>query len=140
MKREIDYIAIHSTATQPDTKVESILNYWKEVLKWNNPGYHILIDRFGVDHQLQDFDKIANGVRGFNHNSIHISYIGGVDKEFKPKDTRTDAQKVSIMNAIYDVFKYAGYDLQILGHRDFPNVKKACPSFDAKEEYKWILA
>ena len=24
------------------------------------------------------------------------------------------------------------------GHRDFPNVKKACPSFDAKSEYKDI--
>jgi len=24
----------------------------------------------------------------------------------------------------------------IQGHRDFPNVKKACPSFNAKEEYK----
>jgi N-acetylmuramoyl-L-alanine amidase len=28
---------------------------------------------------------------------------------------------------------------QIQGHRDFPKVKKACPSFDAKNEYAWIL-
>ena len=26
----------------------------------------------------------------------------------------------------------------IQGHRDFPDVKKACPSFNAKEEYKHL--
>jgi N-acetylmuramoyl-L-alanine amidase len=26
----------------------------------------------------------------------------------------------------------------IQGHKDFPNVAKACPSFDAKAEYKNI--
>ena len=30
--------------------------------------------------------------------------------------------------------KYKGCIAQ--GHRDFPNVNKACPSFDAKNEYK----
>jgi N-acetylmuramoyl-L-alanine amidase len=138
--RKINYIVIHCTATQPDAKVKSIQNYWHKTLGWNNPGYHILIDPNGTPHQLQYFDNIANGVRGFNKDSIHISYIGGVDEEYKPKDTRTDQQKIGIMNAIYKAIEYAGHDVQILGHRDFPKVKKACPSFDAKETYSWVLA
>ena len=28
-------------------------------------------------------------------------------------------------------------DAIIQGHRDFPNVKKSCPRFDAKDEYNF---
>ena len=95
--RDIKYIVIHCTATSPDTKKESILNYWKNVLKWKSAGYHKLIDKFGIIHELAKYEQVTNGVKGYNSNSIHFSYIGGVDEVGKPKDTRTPKQKESLL-------------------------------------------
>lgn len=133
MSREIKNIVIHCTATSQNAQVSSIVKYWRNVLGWKSPGYHLLIDKFGNIHQLQHFDKMANGVRGHNTDSIHVSYIGGVE-DGVPRDNRTEAQKKSMAKAIiYLLQKYPGAELK--GHRDFEGVKKACPSFSVKEYY-----
>jgi N-acetylmuramoyl-L-alanine amidase len=124
--RLINYIVIHTTATVQDVKVESILNYWKNNLGWANPGYHFLIEASGKIHQLQPLEKPSNGVRGFNKNSVHISYIGG-----KFKDDRTIEQIYSmtgLVKGLSSVYPKA----KIQGHRDFPHVTKLCPNFDVK--------
>ena len=139
MKRKVKYIVLHCTATNPDATVESIKRYWKENLGWKNVGYHILIDKNGLPNYLADFNSITNGVKGYNHESIHISYIGGIDEKGKPKDTRTMPQKATILDCIREVLEWYGEKLIIQGHRDFPNVNKACPSFDCSE-YSWITA
>lgn len=139
--RKIKYIVIHCTATGQNAKVESIQNYWKNYLKWKSPGYHILIEADGSRNYLQSFDIPSNGVKRFNNVSIHISYIGGVDSKNNPVDNRTEKQKVSILTAIKEAMDYCvktGSKPIIQGHKDFPNVKKACPSFDSKKEYLWI--
>lgn len=138
-KRHIDYIAIHCTASQPTATPEAILRYWRNHLGWKNPGYHLLIDTKGVVHRLLPFDQIANGVRGFNHNSVHISYIGGITREGRPIDNRTAAQKEAILLCINEVIEWSdNKKLIIQGHRDFPKQNKACPCFDAKAEYKHL--
>jgi N-acetylmuramoyl-L-alanine amidase len=141
--RKVNKIVIHCTATPQDTKVSSILNYWKNDLKWRRPGYHILIDAAGGKHYLAPFEDITNGVAGHNALSVHISYIGGVDAKGKPLDTRTDLQKARILDAIREVIYWMRRErlhldgLEIVGHRDL--AAKACPSFDAKKEYSWIM-
>ena len=131
MSRDIQYIVVHCTATQPDTKIENIQRYWKEQLDWNNPGYHFIIRRDGIIVQLQSIDKVANGVAGYNTQSVHISYIGGVDKQNQPVDNRTYEQKEAMFDKLVELSeKYPHAKIQ--GHRDFPGVKKACPSFDVK--------
>lgn len=140
MKRSIKFIAIHCTATQQTATVASIQRYWREVLKWKSPGYHLLIEPNGKIHRLLDFNGIANGVRGFNNHSVHISYIGGIDRKGNPLDNRTDAQKKAILDCINEVIAWSENKcLVIQGHRDFPNANKACPCFDAKAEYKGII-
>ena len=135
--RNINYIAIHCTATQPESSIASIQNYWKNNLGWKNPGYHYIIDRFGNVINLLPIELVSNGVQGFNSQTINISYVGGIDKSGKPKDTRTEAQKQSILKLLKELrVKFPKAKIQ--GHRDFPNVKKACPSFDAKKEYSLI--
>lgn len=137
MKRAIKYIAIHCTATQPTATIAAILRYWKDHLGWKNPGYHLLIEPNGTINRLLPFDGIANGVRGFNNHTIHISYIGGITKEGKPVDNRTDKQKKAILDCIAEVKEWSeNKNLIIQGHRDFPNQNKACPCFDAKAEYR----
>lgn len=135
-KREIKYIAIHCTASQQTATPEAILRFWKNHLGWKNPGYHLLIDAKGVVHRLLPFDYVANGVRGFNHNSVHISYIGGITRQGRPIDNRTPEQKKAILDCIAEVKEWSiNKNLIIQGHRDFPKQNKACPCFDAKEEY-----
>lgn len=140
MKRPIKYIAIHTTATPQTTSVMAIQRYWKESLGWKSPGYHLLIEPNGTIHKLMDFNGVANGVKGFNKESIHISYIGGVDKQGKPVDNRTAVQKQAILKCIKEVIEWSDNKCLIIqGHRDFPNAKKACPCFDAKAEYRGII-
>jgi N-acetylmuramoyl-L-alanine amidase len=135
--RKIDYIVIHCTATQPNATKQSILNYWKNVLKWKTVGYHRLIDANGVINELAKYEDITNGVKGYNHNSIHFSYIGGIDVKGNPKDTRTSKQKESLLYLIKQAKKQFPNAI-VQGHKDFEGVKKACPSFEAKIEYKSI--
>lgn len=133
--RTIKYIAVHCTATAQTATVENIQKYWREHLGWQLPGYHFIIKPNGEIAHLLDIEKVSNGVAGFNHEIINISYIGGVDANNVPKDNRTDAQKSSLLKLLKELkTKFPNSIIQ--GHKDFPNVKKACPSFDAKNEYK----
>ena len=133
--REIKFLAVHCTATPQTATVSSIQSYWRNVLKWKMPGYHFIIKPDGEVVQLLDIEKVSNGVKGFNSVSINISYIGGVDAQNKPIDNRTEAQKKALLDLLKKLKKQFPKAI-IQGHRDFPEVKKACPSFEAKEEYK----
>ena len=65
-----------------------------------------------------------------------ICYIGGVEQDGKtPKDTRTNKQ-VDSLESLLLTLKAIHTDSVVHGHRDFAN--KACPSFDATEEYCYI--
>ncbi len=130
--RNIKYIVIHCTATPPTTTVESIKRYWKEVKGWGDiPGYHYLIKADGEIITLLDESKNSYGVYAHNSECINIAYVGGIDKEGKPKDTRSSTQQASMFRKIIQLtHKYP--KAEVKGHRDFPNVHKACPSFDVK--------
>jgi len=127
--RQIKYIVLHCTATQPHATVEAIQRYWREQLGWKSPGYHYIISANGGVKQLADEAQVTNGVAGYNQVSIHVSYIGGIDTKMEPSDTRTPEQLQSMKRLIRKLkTKYPQATIQ--GHRDFPRVKKACPSFD----------
>ncbi len=130
--RNIKYIVIHCTATPPNTTIESIKRYWKEVRGWGDtPGYHYVIKRNGEMIRLLPEDKNSNGVYLHNSSCINIAYIGGIDKDGKPQDNRTSAQQQAMFDKIVELTeKYKG--AEVLGHRDFPDAKKACPCFDVK--------
>jgi N-acetylmuramoyl-L-alanine amidase len=113
--------------------VASIQRYWRENLKWRSPGYHFLIEANGTVHNLHPINLPSNGVAGHNASSIHVSYIGGVNGQ-RAVDNRTEAQKTALLRILTDLKKQFPNAI-IQGHRDFPRVAKACPSFDARKEY-----
>jgi N-acetylmuramoyl-L-alanine amidase len=131
-QRHINFIVVHCTATPANTTIESIKHYWKEQRGWGDTvGYHYIIKANGEVIQLLAESKNSNGVYAHNSECINMAYIGGIDKDGKPKDTRTKAQEDAMFNLIVKLTeRYKG--AEPLGHRDFPNVKKACPSFDVK--------
>ncbi|TDX86183.1 N-acetylmuramoyl-L-alanine amidase [Epilithonimonas xixisoli] len=135
--RAIKYLVLHCTATPQTTTIESIKDYWKRVLGWKNPGYHFMIKANGEIVNTFPIENIANGVAGYNTPSIHIAYIGGVDAKNNPLDNRTDAQKASQIKLLKEL-KLKFPTAIITGHRDFPKVNKACPSFDVKTWLKQI--
>jgi N-acetylmuramoyl-L-alanine amidase len=130
--RNIKKIVVHCTATPITATLESIKNYWKTVRKWGDtPGYHYLIKRDGEVENLLSEDKVSYGAYGHNMESIHIAYIGGIDAAGNPADNRTISQLDSMYYLIAGLLlKYP--KSEPCGHRDFPNVKKACPCFDVK--------
>jgi len=92
----------------------------------------------GTIEQGRDVDKIPAHVEGHNSDSIGVCYIGGIDKNtLQPKDTRTKAQKEALVKLLKELRELYP-DAVIQGHRDFAGVKKACPCFNAKDEYKDI--
>lgn len=135
--RKIKYIVVHCTATQPHASIAAIKRYWREELKWQSPGYHYIIDAFGTAHHIHPESLPSNGVAGYNTPSIHVAYIGGIDKAGRPFDSRTIYQKQALEELLQHL-KRRYPEAVIQGHRDFPAVKKACPSFEAKAEYRHI--
>lgn len=143
--RNIQYIAVHCTASHQSQTIEGLKQEFKRK-GWVNPGYHYVISPDGKITQLLDEDKVSNGVKGFNSVSINVAYIGGIDVNGKPIDNRTDAQKTSLRSLLKMLQKK--YPTAVIqGHRDFspdlnkdgkitPNEwMKSCPCFNAKEEY-----
>lgn len=145
-KRKIDKIIVHCTATPEgeDATVEQIRKEHK-AQGWSDIGYHYVVYRDGSIHMGRDVDIQGAhcAEHGGNIGSIGVCYVGGVEarrkdvayKDLKAKDTRTEAQKASLLSLLIDLKSmYPG--VRIYGHRDFSN--KACPSFDALNEYRCL--
>lgn len=135
--RTITHIVLHCTATAQTAKIDSILKYWKNTLGWKSPGYHHIIKADGEVVDLLPIDQVSNGVAGHNAHSIHVSYIGGIDKKGNALDNRTDAQKAAQIELLKK-YKAMFPGVVICGHRDFPKVKKSCPSFDVAAWLKTV--
>lgn len=129
--REITEIIIHCSATVEGKHftVEDI-DRWHKARGWQGIGYHYVIYLDGSIHRGRDLNKIGAHCTGHNKNSIGICYIGGVDKNNKPKDTRTEAQKESLEQLIKEL-KCRYPNARLFGHRDFAN--KACPCYDVHQ-------
>ena len=141
--RQIKRIFVHCTAGPQTQTVAEIQRYWKNVNKWKSPGYHYIIKPDGEIVPLQPEDKPSNGVAGYNSTSINVCYIGGVDKQGRAVDNRTDAQKESLIKILKDL-KSRYPDAEILGHREIwgqdpSKWHKMCPCFPAKAEYEHIM-
>lgn len=125
----IKYLTIHCAATPRgrDVKAATIVNIGKE--RFGQASYHYVVELDGtVVRTLRDDQRGAH-VGGHNTGNIGICYVGGVEADMKPADTRTDAQKVALRKLVAEYrAKHPG--IVVRGHRDWPGVAKACPSFD----------
>ena len=133
--RTINEIIIHCSAT-PEGRDYTVsdIRRWHLARKFKDIGYHYVIYRDGSVHTGRPVARA--GAHCFKHNahSIGICYIGGLAMNGKtPKDTRTEAQKVAIVQLLKDLHnRYP--KATIHGHREF--AAKACPCFDVHAEYK----
>ena len=146
--RQIKYIAVHCTAGSQKQSIDDLRAEFRRK-GWKKPGYHFVVKPDGGIVQMLDEEEVSNGVKGYNSVIINVAYIGGIDAQGKATDNRTEAQKQSLENLLRILRgKYPKAVIQ--GHRDFsPDLNgngkiekcewmKACPCFDAKEEYAHI--
>ena len=134
--REINKIIVHCSATREGENfdVAEIRRWHVEGRGWSDIGYHFYIDLYGEIHKGRDIAKIGAHTKGQNRNSIGLCYCGGVEADGKtPKDTRNEEQKQALI-CVLRTLKAMYPNAVIHSHRDFAN--KACPSFDATNEYE----
>lgn len=148
--RRITRIFVHCTASwQNNTTVESLRREFRDK-GWKAPGYHYVVFPDGKVFKMLEEGLVANGVKDYNSNSIHVAWVGGIKYDVKRRlisvDNRTDEQKVALFDLLTKLkIRYRG--AMILGHRDIsPDLNhngvidpweriKDCPCFDAMIEY-----
>ena len=136
--RSITKIIIHCSAT-PEGKDYTVqqIRQWHTTPKpkgngWQDIGYHFVIYRDGTVHKGRPIEQSGAHTYGHNAHSIGICYIGGCAKDGKtPKDTRTEAQRLALINLCRDL-KASYPKATIHGHNEF--AAKACPSFNVQTD------
>ena len=134
--RNINKIIVHCSATKEGKafNVADIIR-WHKQRGFATIGYHWVVLLDGTIQQGRAEMTMGAHCLGHNANSIGICYIGGLDRNGQPKDTRTPAQKKALLELLKRLKKDYP-NATIHGHREFAN--KACPCFDAKNEYKTL--
>lgn len=133
--RKINKIIIHCTAT-PEGREHDVADIRRWHLKrgFNDIGYHYLIHIDGTIEEGRPINKQGAHCSGQNRGSIGVCYVGGMSKDMKKaKDTRTQAQKDSLIKLMHELIYKYNKDMTIHGHNEYAN--KACPSFNVQEEY-----
>lgn len=131
----VEYLIVHCSATPPkmDIGVKEI-DRWHRQRGWLGCGYHLVIRRDGTVEKGRPITQPGAHVRGFNHSSIGVCLVGGVDEKNKPEANFTEAQYESLRRTLDSLFE-TFHKAVLRGHRDMPEVHKACPSFDCQPWY-----
>lgn len=151
---KIDSIVIHCSATKAGVNLTAAdIDRMHKERGFNKIGYHYVINLDGTIETGRPHSECGahcntKGLSGvsYNKHSIGICYIGGLDCNGKPADTRTKAQKESLRKLV-DTLCQQYVILEVLGHRDAsPDIDndgeiepqewiKQCPCFDVASEF-----
>lgn len=131
--RNINKIIVHCSATKEGKAfTANDITRWHKERGFATIGYHYVVLLDGTIQQGRAEMVMGAHCKGYNANSIGVCYIGGLDVNNNPKDTRTEEQKEALLTLLKRL--KADYPkATIHGHCEFSN--KACPCFDAKTEY-----
>ena len=143
-----DTIIIHCSATRAGQDITAAdIDCWHRARGFWSIGYHYVIRLDGTIEPGRDVTLDGAHCMGWNQRSIGICYVGGLDKEGRPADTRTDAQRTALIRLVKSLQLAFPNVKQVIGHRDTrpdlngdgiisPNeYMKACPCFDVKKEF-----
>lgn len=132
--RYIDDIIIHCTATLPQQRVTlADIDRWHKQQGFDTIGYHYVVGVDGTIFHGRHLDVAGAHCKGHNAHSVGIAYIGGLDSEGRPSDTRTAPQMAAILKLIAALRVTLGSHLTVHGHHDY-NPHKACPCYDVMRD------
>lgn len=143
--KSIKQIFVHCTATREGQDIDAAtIKRWHLNQGWSDIGYHFVVKLDGTVERGRPEHRPGSHARGFNRGSVALVYVGGLDKQGKPKDTRTPEQTAAMHKLVSNLTKaYPG--AKVLGHRDISPDKdgdgkvephewlKMCPCFDVRE-------
>lgn len=144
----VKYLTIHCSATRENQNFSAKQIKLVGYERFGQPSYHLVIERDGSYERHLSDDTIGAHVAKKNTGNIGICYIGGLDANGKPTDTRTLAQKKT-MRALIRTMISRYPNIIIRGHRDWsPDLNrdgiiersewiKDCPCFSVSE---WMAA
>lgn len=133
--RKIKEIILHCSATKEGKEFHaSDIDRWHKQRGWKGIGYHYVITLDGKIENGRPESAIGAHCTNHNRNSIGICYIGGLDKNGKAKDTRTEEQKKTMLELVTKLMqKYP--KATVHGHNEFAN--KGCPCFNVQKEKEY---
>ena len=133
--REVRLLVIHCSATRYDRDfpVEALRGAHKD-RGFADIGYHYYITRMASCTAAGRRTRSGHTPR-LERSQSGICYEGGLDERGLPADTRTYAQRCTLMDLLRQLRRdYPS--ARILGHYQLStNIRKACPCFDAEKEY-----
>ena len=130
--RPIKSIAVHCSATPNNKSFDA-----KDIDRWHlerwgknsGCGYHYVVLLDGTIEKGRWLDYPGAHVKNFNKDTIGICYIGGLDKDGNVNmDSMTSQQHnslITLLSLLVDMYDLETSD--VLGHKEYPNVNKACP-------------
>lgn len=132
--RTITLIIVHCSANRAGSALRMAdIDSYHRSLGWIGCGYHYVIPTDGTIEPGRPDEMVGAHCKNHNRHSIGVCYIGGLSKDGKPADTRTDAQRIAL-RTLLERLRRRYPDALIVGHRDL-DPQKACPCFDVANEY-----
>lgn len=127
--RKIKKVVVHCTASSDSLDIG-----FREIDEWHRQrgflsdtgiscGYHWIIRRNGSVEKGRPESETGAHAQGHNHDSIGVVWVGEKQIGFNQYK-----QLLRVLRGIIDL-----YDIDImnvLGHNELPDVKKACPVID----------
>ena len=135
----VRFLVVHCSATRSDRDypVEQLLRDHK-ARGFRTIGYHFYIRRSGCLSQHRQLLEVGAHAYGYNRCSISLCYEGGLDDKGQAADTRTPAQKERLRELLLKLHRLFPNAL-VVGHRDLPGARTACPCFDAAVAYRELF-
>lgn len=153
-KQNIDAIVIHCTASKAGQDIRAAdIDKQHQERGFAMIGYNFVVD---LDGTVEDGRPLTRdgahcntaGLSGksYNKHSIGIVYVGGLDENGNPADTRTPEQKKALADLVYRLINEYPI-VEVIGHRDASPDKngngkiernewiKQCPCFSVRDEF-----
>ena len=157
-KQNIDAIVIHCTASRAGQDLRAAdIDKMHQERGFAMIGYNFVVD---LDGTVEDGRPLTRdgahcntaGLSGksYNKHSIGIVYVGGLDENGEPADTRTPEQKQALANLVYRLMDEYPI-VEVIGHRDASPDKngngkiernewiKQCPCFSVRDEFPMAI-
>lgn len=136
-RKATDTIAIHCSQTnrKQNFTADDIREWHVNENGWKDIGYNLVIRRDGTIEEGRPLWAVGAHVEGHNSTSIGICMIGGCNAKSEEENNFTDEQWASLLKLVKGLVQNFNITT-IKGHREFPKVKKYCPSFDVQSWLK----
>lgn len=141
----VKFIAIHCAATPATSDIGATeIDRWHRQRGFRTIGYHYVIRRDGTVEKGRDPTIPGAHERKINKVSLAVCLVGGSPPVGSPEHRKglgennyTPEQWHALAELVLEL-QAKHPEAEVLGHRDVPGVRKACPSFDVKPWWEQV--